>query len=193
LKIWRRPIRCRSRKLVSLRGRSMPFYEYECSACSHQVEVLQKISDAPLSKCPDCGEPALKRLMSAPVFRLKGAGWYETDFKSENEQKRNIAEREEPKAEDKAEGKAEAKPAEAEKGSDAKPAETAKSTETRGDSAKAKAESKPEPRSVPKPVKVSAASGKSHAAPAKAKVAASKGKAKAGKAKSVVKKKVRRR
>jgi putative FmdB family regulatory protein len=169
----------------------MPFYEYECSACSHQVEVLQKISDAPLSKCPDCGEPALKRLMSAPVFRLKGAGWYETDFKSENEQKRNIAEREEPKAEDKAEDKAEAKPADAEKGSDAKPAETTKSTETRGDSAKG--ESKPEPRSVPKPVKVSAASGKSRAAPAKAKVAASKGKAKAGKAKSVVKKKVKRR
>lgn len=69
----------------------MPFYEYQCGSCSHHVEVLQKISDAPLRKCPDCGKQALKRLMSAPVFRLKGAGWYETDFKSESEQKRNLA------------------------------------------------------------------------------------------------------
>jgi putative FmdB family regulatory protein len=69
----------------------MPFYEYECSACKHQTEVLQKISDAPLKKCPECGKQTLKRLMSAPVFRLKGGGWYETDFKSENETKRNLA------------------------------------------------------------------------------------------------------
>lgn len=72
----------------------MPFYEYQCSACQHHVEVLQKISDAPLRKCPDCGKLALKRLISAPVFRLKGGGWYETDFKSDNEQKRNIHGRE---------------------------------------------------------------------------------------------------
>lgn len=69
----------------------MPFYEYECSACKHQTEVLQKITDAPLKKCPECGKQTLKRLMSAPVFRLKGGGWYETDFKSENETKRNLA------------------------------------------------------------------------------------------------------
>ena len=60
----------------------MPFYEYECSACKHHTEVLQKISDAPLKKCPECGKQTLKRLISAPVFRLKGGGWYETDFKS---------------------------------------------------------------------------------------------------------------
>ena len=69
----------------------MPFYEYECSACKHQTEVLQKISDAPLRKCPHCGKQALKRLISAPVFRLKGGGWYETDFKSDGENKRNLA------------------------------------------------------------------------------------------------------
>jgi putative FmdB family regulatory protein len=81
----------------------MPFYEYECSACKHHTEVLQKISDAPLKKCPECGKSALKRLISAPVFRLKGGGWYETDFKSENETKRNLAGKEEaePKSEDK--------------------------------------------------------------------------------------------
>jgi putative FmdB family regulatory protein len=80
----------------------MPFYEYECGACKHHTEVLQKISDAPLKKCPECGKQQLKRLISAPVFRLKGGGWYETDFKSDNETKRNIAGREE--GESKAEG-----------------------------------------------------------------------------------------
>src|SRR5687767_6444594 len=73
----------------------MPFYEYECSNCKFYVEVLQKISDEPLRDCPSCKKPALKKLVSAPVFRLKGAGWYETDFKSENEGKRNLADREE--------------------------------------------------------------------------------------------------
>ncbi len=70
----------------------MPFYEYECSSCGHYHEALQKISDTPLRKCPACGRQTLKRLVSAPVFRLKGAGWYETDFKSEQERRRNLAE-----------------------------------------------------------------------------------------------------
>ena len=80
----------------------MPFYEYECSNCKFYVETLQKISDEPLKKCPSCKKQTLKKLISAPVFRLKGAGWYETDFKSEGEDKRNIADRDEPadKAED---------------------------------------------------------------------------------------------
>jgi len=69
----------------------MPFYEYECSNCKHYTEVLQKISDAPLRKCPSCGRNTLKKLVSAPVFRLKGSGWYETDFKSDKETKRNLA------------------------------------------------------------------------------------------------------
>ncbi len=69
----------------------MPFYEYQCGQCGFETEVLQKISDRTLRKCPSCGKSALKRLVSAPVFRLKGAGWYETDFKSDKENKRNIA------------------------------------------------------------------------------------------------------
>ena len=76
----------------------MPFYEYECQACKYYTEVMQKISDAPLSRCPSCGKRRLKKLVSAPVFRLKGSGWYETDFKSDKEGKRNLlAEREEAK------------------------------------------------------------------------------------------------
>ena len=59
----------------------MPFYEYQCSACAHKLEVLQKISDEPLCYCPECGEARLKKLISRAGFRLKGGGWYETDFK----------------------------------------------------------------------------------------------------------------
>jgi putative FmdB family regulatory protein len=68
----------------------MPIYEYRCGACGHHVETLQKMSEAPLRKCPDCGKSQLRRLMSAPQFRLKGEGWYETDFKNKNETKRNL-------------------------------------------------------------------------------------------------------
>ena|SRR6516162_5877112 len=85
----------------------MPFYEYECADCKFYTEVMQKITDAPLKKCPSCGKPALKKLVSAPNFRLKGSGWYETDFKSEKEGKRNLAEAEKAEAKD-------AKPAEGE-------------------------------------------------------------------------------
>ncbi len=60
----------------------MPFYEYQCEACDNRVEVLQKISDDPLVYCPKCNEPSLKKLISAAAFRLKGTGWYETDFKN---------------------------------------------------------------------------------------------------------------
>ena len=89
----------------------MPFYEYECPHCKYHDEVLQMINDKPLKKCPNCGKSGLKKLMSAPVFRLKGSGWYETDFKSDKENKRNLvgAEKEEPKVEAKADGKADAK------------------------------------------------------------------------------------
>jgi len=91
----------------------MPFYEYECQACKFYTEVMQKISDAPLTRCPSCGKKRLKKLVSAPVFRLKGGGWYETDFKSDKEAKRNLvgADREEPIAESKADGKPESKDA----------------------------------------------------------------------------------
>lgn len=71
----------------------MPIYEYQCLKCDHHLEALQKISDKPLRECPECGRHTLKRLMSAPLFRLAGSGWYETDFKSDKEQKRNLAQK----------------------------------------------------------------------------------------------------
>ena len=63
----------------------MPIYEYACQKCGHKFDALQKMNADPLSKCPDCGEGALKKLLSAPNFRLKGSGWYETDFKTNNQ------------------------------------------------------------------------------------------------------------
>jgi putative FmdB family regulatory protein len=59
----------------------MPFYEYRCNDCGHEFEALQKMSDQPLKDCPECGHAALVKLVSASGFRLKGGGWYETDFK----------------------------------------------------------------------------------------------------------------
>lgn len=66
----------------------MPIYEYRCEDCGHEMDALQKVNDAPLVDCPACGRPALKKQLSAPSFRLKGSGWYETDFKTGD--KRNL-------------------------------------------------------------------------------------------------------
>jgi putative FmdB family regulatory protein len=63
----------------------MPIYEYVCNQCGHKLEALQKMSDAPLLECPACEKEALKKIISAPGFRLSGSGWYETDFKSNNQ------------------------------------------------------------------------------------------------------------
>ncbi|AQA19997.1 transcriptional regulator [Halioglobus japonicus] len=60
----------------------MPIYEYQCQKCGNELEALQKISDAPLVDCPECHAPELKKKVSAAAFRLKGGGWYETDFKT---------------------------------------------------------------------------------------------------------------
>ena len=68
----------------------MPIYEYQCQSCKHKLEKLQRLSDPALTDCPECSKPELRRLMSAAGFRLKGAGWYETDFKKDNQ--RNLAE-----------------------------------------------------------------------------------------------------
>jgi len=68
----------------------MPIYEYACKSCGHALEAMQKMSDAPLKDCPACGRPKLEKLISAAGFRLKGGGWYETDFKSGA--KKNVAE-----------------------------------------------------------------------------------------------------
>jgi putative FmdB family regulatory protein len=117
----------------------MPFYEYECASCKFYTELMQKISDPPLKKCPSCGKPTMKKLISAPVFRLKGGGWYETDFKSDKESKRNLAGAEEapeskPKegaaaadakaADSKPDSKPESKPAEQASSSAAKKSKT---------------------------------------------------------------------
>ena len=66
----------------------MPIYEYKCSKCEHQFEVIQRFSDNPVESCPECNEKSVKKLVSAPSFRLKGGGWYETDFKTGS--KKNI-------------------------------------------------------------------------------------------------------
>src|SRR5262245_19610484 len=137
----------------------MPFYEYECSSCKFYTEVLQKVSDAPLRKCPSCGKNDIIKLVSATVFRLKGGGWYETDFKSDKEGKRTLAMDNEPAANEpsiEAKGKdekaADGKPAqaasEAKKDADAKPASRAERARksvpvTRKPAAKAKSKSKP--------------------------------------------------
>ena len=66
----------------------MPIYEYKCLKCKHQFEVIQKFSDNPVENCPECNENSVQKLVSAPSFRLKGGGWYETDFKTGS--KKNI-------------------------------------------------------------------------------------------------------
>jgi putative FmdB family regulatory protein len=65
----------------------MPIYEYQCTACGHELEAIQKIGDEPLSLCPACNKEELKKLVSASSFRLKGGGWYETDFKTDNKKR----------------------------------------------------------------------------------------------------------
>ncbi len=67
----------------------MPIYEYRCDNCGHEFDTLQKVSDDALTDCPACGKPALVKKVSAAGFRLKGGGWYETDFKSGK--KKNVA------------------------------------------------------------------------------------------------------
>ena len=111
----------------------MPIYEYQCQQCGHHHEALQKLSDPQLRQCPECGRKSLKRLVSAVRFRLAGSGWYETDFKSDKEAKRNLhekADKDEAKAEGSggSEGESKAEPK-------AEPKEAAK-PETKSDSAK---------------------------------------------------------
>ena len=98
----------------------MPIYEYCCRECGHSLVALQMLADAPLTDCPNCGTPALRKQVSAPTFRLSGGGWYETDFKTGD--KKNIAGERSDTA--------------------GKPAEKAESGSASGESTK-KAESKP--------------------------------------------------
>ena len=87
----------------------MPIYAFECGSCGHQFDRLQKLSDADPTLCPDCGAEQVRRQLTAPSFRLSGAGWYETDFKKEGDKKRNLADKAEPAA--KTETSTDAKPA----------------------------------------------------------------------------------
>ena len=107
----------------------MPIYEYGCKACDHEFETIQKVSEAPLADCPACGEATLRKKVSAAAFRLKGGGWYETDFKSGG--KKNLHGEQAAKGEA---GKDADKPA---GGSDAKG--DAKPTAANGKSAKSEA------------------------------------------------------
>ena len=107
----------------------MPIYEYQCQACGAVVEELQKISDPPLKKCPECGANKLEKLVSAPSFRLSGTGWYETDFKSDKDKQRNLStkdsQKEDKKKSDKKEkGKKEGKSKEGKKESSKKASST---------------------------------------------------------------------
>ena len=93
----------------------MPIYEFQCDQCGHVFDRLQKLSDPDPDICPDCGEPAIRRRLTAPAFRLSGSGWYETDFKKDGDRKRNLTEKgdgaaTESKAESKADAKSEPKP-----------------------------------------------------------------------------------
>ena len=85
----------------------MPIYEYRCSACNHQEEFLQKLSDPVLTQCPSCGKPTFEKQLSAAGFQLKGSGWYATDFKSKAKPAEKPAE---TKTETKTETKPESKP-----------------------------------------------------------------------------------
>ena len=141
---------------------TMPFYEYECQSCKFYTELMQKITDPPLEKCPSCGKKTMQKLISAPVFRLKGSGWYETDFKGDNESKRNLA------GAEKEEAKTEAA------------SDSTKAADTKADAKPAAAA--PESKPAAEPKRQSASSGKGSSSgsgrSARAPAAAAKGKSK---------------
>lgn len=89
----------------------MPIYPYVCTACGHEFDSLQKISDDPLRDCPECGESGLRKRLAAPAFQLKGSGWYETDFKHSG--KKKDAETGQNKDQDKSNGKGDGQGSEA--------------------------------------------------------------------------------
>ena len=108
----------------------MPIYAFECGSCGHQFDRLQRLADADPTDCPECTAVQVRRQLTAPSFRLAGAGWYETDFKKDGDKKRNLAEKGGAASESspatsvevKSESKTEAKPAAApEKKNEPKP------------------------------------------------------------------------
>jgi putative FmdB family regulatory protein len=101
----------------------MPIYAYKCSACGFAKDALQKVSDAPLTTCPNCGRETFSKQVTAAGFQLKGSGWYVTDFRGGSGAGANSGIAAEPSAD----GKADAKPADA-KPAESKPAETKAAT-----------------------------------------------------------------
>lgn len=114
----------------------MPIYEYVCTQCGEPLEKLQKLSDAPLTDCPACGEASLKRKVSAAGFRLSGGGWYETDFKSDN--RRNVTGDKSDSSSDAASGSS----AGGTSGGESKPADTSSGQSSGGESKSASSSSK---------------------------------------------------
>ncbi|HWG11606.1 MAG TPA: zinc ribbon domain-containing protein [Rhodanobacteraceae bacterium] len=76
----------------------MPIYAFRCETCGHAFDRLQKLSDPDPGECPECGAQTVKRQVTAPAFRLAGSGWYETDFKSDKDTRRNLAGKDESSA-----------------------------------------------------------------------------------------------
>jgi putative FmdB family regulatory protein len=133
----------------------MPIYAYKCAECSHQLDVIRKVSDPPLTDCPNCGKPALVKQITAAGFHLKGAGWYVTDFRDAGSGKKKDAGKPDEQAKgDKApdsgtEAKADAK---ADTKTDTKAdTKTDTKTEAAADSkGPAKTDAKTEPKAEPK-------------------------------------------
>ncbi|MBK1704445.1 FmdB family zinc ribbon protein [Halochromatium glycolicum] len=128
----------------------MPIYAYRCADCGHELEALQKISDAPLTDCPACGAAALEKQITAAAFRLKGSGWYETDFKGDKDKRKNLHQ--------------DGEPAQGKDGKTEKPKETAaadsKGKDSKGKDSKSKqgADATPPPKSKPASTAASAGS-----------------------------------
>jgi|LKGT01.1.fsa_nt_gi putative FmdB family regulatory protein len=110
----------------------MPIYEYACKNCEHTLDALQKMNEDPLVYCPSCGEPRLKRLISAPSFRLKGKGWYETDFKKDNQRNLLSSDAERQKG-DKADAKSGKDDSSKSEGAGKKQAKSKKSSDKKAD------------------------------------------------------------
>lgn len=98
----------------------MPIYAYACSACGHRQDILQKLSDAPLSECPQCHVPSFSKQLTAPGFVLKGSGWYVTDFRDNGSKKST----------EKSPGETSAKSAESSSSTEATPSSKSSPTET---------------------------------------------------------------
>lgn len=124
----------------------MPIYEYRCANCNNQLEIMQKMSDEPLTKCPKCGENALKKQWSLSGFQFKGTGWYVSDYKASGKEETKSETKSENKTEGNSEGKSETK---SETKSDG--GESSKTEKTSGDKTSAGGESTAKPATASKP------------------------------------------